>query len=343
MNKISYYNHPLYVNEALYLLSYFANDENITLDAPKFVRANCDAHAYIDSLMALKQTAHLKSLAYFKYNAPTQLSIGYCLFCFLSAFELQESNAKEKLAKTIDTLIHGNVSDISFTNCLEIYPGNEVKFIDKFLSLNISNDFKVELLKHLLHPQATLDLIWEDINALIPYLKKIYQHYNTQDQLTYYTKEKINNLVSSTYQNKSGECVVIPSLTHPTRLALNIGDENPRKQNPITFLVGVLLDNEKIEDSSYQNDDLEQKLSYFLKAINDPSKMKIIDLLKHKDMYGAQIAQSLNLTTPTVSHHMDTLLNSGIVSARKENNRMNYRYNKDKCNELMTYLKDKLS
>ncbi len=40
---------------------------------------------------------------------------------------------------------------------------------------------------------------------------------------------------------------------------------------------------------------------------------------------------------------MDTLLNSGIVSACKENNRMNYRYNKDKCNELMTYLKDKLS
>ena len=45
-------------------------------------------------------------------------------------------------------------------------------------------------------------------------------------------------------------------------------------------------------------------------------------MLKDNPMYGSQIAEKLNLTTATISHHMSTMLKLHLVYAEKKNNRV---------------------
>ena len=342
MNNIIYCDDPLYVSEALNLCTLFANNESIHMDAPKYVRESVDASVYIDELMSLNKKCYLKSLALFNQYEPSKLSIASTLFGFLSAHQLQEENAPAQLLHVIEKNVNGNVADISFATVLEIVPGDNYRFIDKFLTLNLSNDFKVDFLKVAFNPKDSLDLIWHDINLLTPYLHDIFQRYNTNQYKTYYTREKVSALVEPVYKSQCETCYIVPSLTYPTRLSLTVSDDTTISHSPTTALVGVLLDSTLLDNQDFLNDDLQQHFSYFLKAINDPSKLKIIELLKHQQMYGAQLAQALNLSTPTVSYHMDTLLNSGIVNASKVNNRMNYSFNKEKCSELLTLLHHKL-
>ena len=51
-----------------------------------------------------------------------------------------------------------------------------------------------------------------------------------------------------------------------------------------------------------------------LKSIGDPTRLKIIHLLASKKMYIQELAQELELTPATVSHHINILLKSELIS-----------------------------
>ena len=55
-------------------------------------------------------------------------------------------------------------------------------------------------------------------------------------------------------------------------------------------------------------------LAEFLKVLGDPTRMDILRLLSTSPSYGKEIAASLNLTTATVSRHLDQLKAAGLVS-----------------------------
>lgn len=57
----------------------------------------------------------------------------------------------------------------------------------------------------------------------------------------------------------------------------------------------------------------EKRLLNMLKAISDPTRFKILKLLKEKNMYNQEIAKEIGLTTATLAHHLDILLNEGII------------------------------
>ena len=55
-----------------------------------------------------------------------------------------------------------------------------------------------------------------------------------------------------------------------------------------------------------------------LKAISDPKRLRIVDMLSCGELCACVIQEEFNITQPTLSHDMKVLLDAGVVTARKE-------------------------
>lgn len=80
-----------------------------------------------------------------------------------------------------------------------------------------------------------------------------------------------------------------------------------------------------------------------LKQLSDSSKFEILSYTKDKAAYGNELAKHLNLTTATISHHMTSLVATGLVDMQKEENRVYYRTNKKVLEEVLDYCKKQLT
>ncbi|WP_456271746.1 DUF2087 domain-containing protein [Bacillus sp. AK031] len=70
------------------------------------------------------------------------------------------------------------------------------------------------------------------------------------------------------------------------------------------------------------------KLVSFYKTIGDPTRLKIIMLLREGPLHGLAIAGKLGLTAPTISHHLTKLREINLVYSRREKNSLYYYLNK---------------
>jgi len=59
-------------------------------------------------------------------------------------------------------------------------------------------------------------------------------------------------------------------------------------------------------------------LSKTFGALSDPSRQKILALLKKKDLAAGEIGNHFRFTAPTLSHHLSVLKDAGLVSVRRE-------------------------
>ena len=55
-----------------------------------------------------------------------------------------------------------------------------------------------------------------------------------------------------------------------------------------------------------------------MKALSDPSRVKIIKALQHKQMCVCELREALGLAQPTVSKHLKILEECGLVEYRKD-------------------------
>lgn len=70
-------------------------------------------------------------------------------------------------------------------------------------------------------------------------------------------------------------------------------------------------------------------LSRLLKVIADETRLRILGALASRPLTGKEIAELLELTPPTISHHMRKLTDAGIVIAESDAQRQWYRLNSD--------------
>lgn len=75
-----------------------------------------------------------------------------------------------------------------------------------------------------------------------------------------------------------------------------------------------------------------------LKALSDPKRIKIVDMLSCGEICACEILAYFNITQPTLSHDMKVLLDAGIVSSRKEGKNTYYRLQEDNLTELVQRL-----
>lgn len=75
-----------------------------------------------------------------------------------------------------------------------------------------------------------------------------------------------------------------------------------------------------------------------IKALSDPSRLKIVDILSCGEKCACDILEEFDFTQPTLSHHMKVLMGCGIVECRKEGLWSYYSLHISNCNKLMLFL-----
>jgi ArsR family transcriptional regulator len=79
-------------------------------------------------------------------------------------------------------------------------------------------------------------------------------------------------------------------------------------------------------------------LNNVFKALNDPIRRDILDLLKDKDMSAGDIAEHFNIGKPTLSHHLDLLRQAGLVTSEKQGQFIIYSINTTVLDEMLHWI-----
>ncbi len=62
-------------------------------------------------------------------------------------------------------------------------------------------------------------------------------------------------------------------------------------------------------------------------ALSDPTRRKILKLLKGGDLNAGEIADNFNMTKPSISHHLNILKHAGLVISEKQGQNVLYSLN----------------
>ncbi|MEI7422894.1 MAG: autorepressor SdpR family transcription factor [Prolixibacteraceae bacterium] len=68
-------------------------------------------------------------------------------------------------------------------------------------------------------------------------------------------------------------------------------------------------------------------MNTFFKALNDPTRREILELLNDKDLTAGEIADKFEMSKPSISHHLDLLKQAKLVVSIREGQFMKYSIN----------------
>lgn len=73
------------------------------------------------------------------------------------------------------------------------------------------------------------------------------------------------------------------------------------------------------------------------KALADPTRRHILELLRTKDLTAGEIAEHFDMTKPSLSHHLSTLKTAGLVDAERDGQSIIYSLNTSVLQDLMSW------
>lgn len=80
------------------------------------------------------------------------------------------------------------------------------------------------------------------------------------------------------------------------------------------------------------------KIAVQFKAMSDPNRLRIIEMLSCGELCGCELLEKLHITQPTLSYHMNILSEVKLVTNRKEGKNTFYKIDKQKYIELGQFL-----
>ena len=77
----------------------------------------------------------------------------------------------------------------------------------------------------------------------------------------------------------------------------------------------------------------------FFKALSDTNRLMIVDMLSCGELCACVILEKFQITQPTLSYHMKTLCECGLVNGRKEGKWTYYSLNPETIHSFRAFLK----
>ena len=78
--------------------------------------------------------------------------------------------------------------------------------------------------------------------------------------------------------------------------------------------------------------------SKMLKAVSDPKRLRIVDMLSCGELCACVILESFHITQPTLSHDMKVLAEAGLVLSRRDGKNIYYSLNLPALEQLLSTL-----
>ena len=79
-------------------------------------------------------------------------------------------------------------------------------------------------------------------------------------------------------------------------------------------------------------------MNIIFKALNDPTRRQILQLLQEKDMTAGEIVERFKISGPSISHHLDLLKQAKLVIAEKDGQYIYYSLNTTVVDEIIKWL-----
>lgn len=68
-------------------------------------------------------------------------------------------------------------------------------------------------------------------------------------------------------------------------------------------------------------------MNNLFKALNDPTRRKILQMLQDKDLSAGEIASEFDISKPSISHHLDILKQAKLISSIRDGQFIRYSIN----------------
>lgn len=231
--------------------------------------------------------------------------------------------SKDEAVKTIVELIDSN-SDEDLKFPANFHPDSYVTFLE---TTSFDNTTKWKILSLLCNHKKYFCTLKEICNNNLPAYKYAYKKFHKEINELIMNCPKIDNpYFVKIISDFTDEVVSYPSLALPFVEWLGISHSFYGLLNPKLAI--------------YQNEfDLtKETLLSDLKLLSDKSKFEILCSLKDNPKYNLEIANQLNLSPATMSHHMNLLLSGGFVTIEKKNGKVYYHISIQKIRETISAL-----
>ena len=198
------------------------------------------------------------------------------------------------------------------------------------------------------HPKEA----WEEVEPLVrtameviekkealwrPLVEEFCDHYRKKLADQSLEAYMISELGCDVGENPQGR-ILMPCIVGSHTLCFGLGilqmEENG-EMLPDVCRIGMALKRVGLDIFRNNPVDNRKRLAFLLKVLSDESKLEILALLKERRRYGRELAKELNLTTATISHHMDMLSGCGLVILNKEMNRIYYEIDEKAIRKLL--------
>jgi len=77
-----------------------------------------------------------------------------------------------------------------------------------------------------------------------------------------------------------------------------------------------------------------------LKALSDPVRREILNLLRNKKCTAGEVAANFELSDATISHHLSNLKKAGLIDSVKHGTFIVYELNTSLFEDIMAWLKN---
>ena len=84
------------------------------------------------------------------------------------------------------------------------------------------------------------------------------------------------------------------------------------------------------------------KMAKVFRALSDPKRVKIVDMLSCGEMCGCVLLKCFEITQPTLAHDMKVLSEAGIVTSRREGKKTYYALNRELLEKVSVRLREML-
>ena len=81
-----------------------------------------------------------------------------------------------------------------------------------------------------------------------------------------------------------------------------------------------------------------RKTAIMFKAFCDENRLQILSLLQGGEKCACKLLEEMQITQPTLSHHMKILCDAGVVVGRKEGKWMHYSISEEGIQNVKKYL-----
>ena len=79
------------------------------------------------------------------------------------------------------------------------------------------------------------------------------------------------------------------------------------------------------------------EFALIFKALSDTTRLQIIDMLSCGELCACKILERFDITQPTLSYHMKVLMDSGIVTGKRDGAWMRYNLVPERINEIVEF------